>query len=240
MSLPLDTRIRTLARSLGADYYGIADLVPARDFILRQGGERIARYPVAVSIGIRLSGDLVDLLPEGDAEGAILYRHNCYEVVNQMLDQVAVRVANEIQQAGYRAFPVPASKRTDDSEIRGIFSQKLAAHLAGHGWIGKSCLLVTPDHGPRVRWVSILSDAPLEPTGTAMEPGCGDCMECVDICPVRAFTGRAFHPDEPREARFDAAACDRYFREMEKAMGVAICGLCLYACPYGKRKKPGR
>ncbi|MDD1716610.1 MAG: epoxyqueuosine reductase, partial [Methanolinea sp.] len=225
MSSSLDARIRSLAFSLGADYFGIADLGQARDFIRRMGGDRVARYPVAVAIGIRLSDDLVDLLPEGDTEGAILYRHNGYEVLNQMLDQIAVRVANEIQQAGYRAFPVPASRRTDDREIRGIFSQKLAAHLAGHGWIGKNCLLVTPDHGPRVRWVSVLSDAPLEPMGTPLESGCGDCTACVDICPSRAFTGRPFHPDEPRDARFDAAACDRYFRETEKEKGVAICGL---------------
>jgi epoxyqueuosine reductase QueG len=240
MSLPLDTRIRTLARSLGTDYYGIADLGPARDFILMQGGERVARYPVADAMGIRLSDDLVDLLSERDVEGAIVYRHNSYEVVNQMLDQVAVRVANELQKAGYHAFAVPASKRTDEGEIRGILSQKLAAHLAGLGWIGKSCLLVTPDHGPRVRWVSVLTDAPLEPTGTAMEPGCGECTACVDLCPCRAFTGREFHPDEPREARFDAAACDRFFRETENAKGVAVCGLCLYVCPYGKRKGTAR
>jgi epoxyqueuosine reductase QueG len=237
MSPLLDIRIRSLARSHGADYYGVADLGPARDFIRRKGGQRIARYPLAIAVGIRLPDDLVDLLPDGDPEGAIIYRHNSYEVVNQMLDQIAVRVANVLQGAGHHAFPVPASRRTDDAEIHSVFSQKLGPHLAGLGWIGKSCLLVTPDHGPRVRWVNILSDAPLEPTGTAMEPRCGDCTACVDICPQRAITGRMFDPDEPREARFNAASCDRYFREQERAKGVAVCGLCLYACPYGMRER---
>jgi len=235
MSPPLDTRIRSLAFSMGADYYGVADLGPARDFILRQGGERVARYPLAIAVGIRLPDDLVDLLPDGDAEGAIIYRHNSYEVTNQMLDHIAVRMAHDLQGRGHHAFPVPASRRTGDSEIRSIFSHKLAAHLAGLGWIGKSCLLVTPDHGPRVRWVSVLTNAPLEPTGTPMEPRCGDCTACVDICPQQAFSGRMFHPDEPREARFDASACDQYFGEQELAKGVAVCGLCLYVCPYGRR-----
>ena len=130
-------------------------------------------------------------------------------------------------------------KRTDDENICGIFSQKLAAHLADLGWIGKSCLLITSDHGPRVRWVSILTDAPLYPTGSPMEPRCGDCTACVDICPQHTFTGRIFYEDEPREARFDAAACDQYFREMEKKKGVAICGLCLYICPHGKKSGSG-
>jgi len=78
-------------------------------------------------------------------------------VVNAALDQIGLRMANTIQRAGFSAFPVPASKRTNDAGICSIFSQKLAAHLAGMGWIGKNCLLVTPDHDPWVRWVTILT-----------------------------------------------------------------------------------
>ena len=235
MPMDLDAHLLILARSLGADYFGVADLSSAYDFILEQGGERVARYPKAISIGMVLQDSLVDLLPDKDPEGAILYRHNSYDVVNQMLDQIGVRVANELQRAGHSAFPVPASKRTNDENICGIFSQKLAAHLAGLGWIGKSCLLITPGHGPRVRWISVLTDVPLLPTGSPVEQQCGACTACVDICPQHAFTGRPFHRNEPREARFDAAACDRYFREVEKSRGVAVCGLCLYICPNGKK-----
>jgi len=237
MSKDIDKEIRILAGSLGADYYGVADLTPVRDVIHAQGGERAARYPRGVVMGIRLQDSVVDLLPEQDRESAILYRHTTYDVVNIALDQIALRVANVLQREGYGAFPVPASKRTSDEQICGIFSQKLAAHMAGLGWIGKSCLLVTPDHGPRVRWVTVLTDAPLEPTGSPMKPRCGECTACVDICPVHAFTGRTFSPGEPREARFDAAACDRYYKELEKMPGVAgVCGLCVWVCPHGRKK----
>jgi epoxyqueuosine reductase QueG len=218
----------------------VADLTPARDFIHAQGGERVSRYPRGVVIGMRLQESLVELLPDGDKAGAILYKHASYDVVNSALDQIALRVANHLQQAGYGAFPVPASKRTDDEQICGIFSQKLAAHLAGLGWIGKSCLLITPNHGPRVRWVTVLTDAPLLPTGSPMEPRCGKCTECVDICPEHAFTGRMFSPKDPREARYDAAACDRYFKKLEKEQGVAVCGLCLWVCPHGRKGKGGK
>ena len=235
MAMNLDEQLRRLALSLDADYFGVADLSSAHDVILEQGGERVARYPRAVTVGVVLQDSLVDLLPDKDPQGAILYRHNTYDVVNQLLDQIGVRVANVLQRAGHSAFPVPASRRTDDDHICGIFSQKLAAHLAGLGWIGKSCLLITPDHGPRVRWVSILTDAPLLPTGSPVEQQCGACTACMDICPQHAFTGRPFHRNEPRDARFDAAACDRYFREMEKKKSVAVCGLCLYVCPHGKK-----
>ncbi|MFA4825205.1 MAG: 4Fe-4S double cluster binding domain-containing protein [Methanoregula sp.] len=235
MSDDIDEQIRSLAHTLGVDNFGVADLSSAHDFILAQGGERVAKYPRAVTIGMVLQDSLVNLLPEEDLAAAILYRHSSYDVVNLALDQIALRVANTLQRAGFDAFPVPASKRTDDEHISGIFSQKLAAHLAGLGWIGKSCLLITPEHGPRVRWVTVLTNAPLLPTGSPMEQQCGKCTACVDICPQHAFTGRPFHPDEPREARFDAAACDRYFKKLEKEQGVAVCGLCLWACPHGRK-----
>jgi epoxyqueuosine reductase len=235
MTTNIDRRLQILATSLNADYYGVADLTPARDFIHAHGGERVSRFPRGIVIGMRLQDSLVELLPDGDKVGAILYKHASYDVVNQALDQIALRVANYLQHAGYGAFPVPASKRTDDEQISGIFSQKLAAHLAGLGWIGKSCLLITPSHGPRVRWVTVLTDAPLLSTGSPLEPRCGKCTACIDICPAGAFTGRGFSPDEPREARFDAAACDRYFKEQEKKQGVAVCGLCLWVCPHGRK-----
>jgi epoxyqueuosine reductase QueG len=235
MSVDIDEQIRSLSLTLDVDYFGVADLSSAHDFILAQGGERVAKYPRAVTIGMRLQDSLVDLLPDDDKAAAILYKHNSYDVVNLALDQIALRVANTLQRAGFDAFPIPASKRTDDEHICGIFSQKLAAHLAGLGWIGKSCLLITPEHGPRVRWVTILTNAPLIPTGFPMEQQCGNCTACVDICPQDAFSGRPFHRNEPRETRFDAAACDHYFKKLEKEQGVAVCGLCLWVCPHGRK-----
>ena len=156
---------------------------------LNRAGSGWHGIPRAVTIGIVLQDSLVDLLPEReDYAAAMLYRHNSYDVVNLALDQIALAVANIIQRAGYGALPVPASKRASDEKIAGVFSQKLAAHLAGLGWIGKSCLLVTPDHGPRVRWVTVLTDAPLAPTGSPMEQRCGKCTQCTDACPKKAIT----------------------------------------------------
>ncbi len=234
------SRYADLARPLGADYYGVADLTPARAFIRAQGGDRVAWYPRAIAVGMVLQDSIVELLADGDDAGRILYRHAGYDVVNIAIDQIALRVANALQKDGYSAFPVPASKLTSDAMLVGIFSQKLAASLAGLGWIGKSCLLVTPDHGPRVRWVAVLTDAPLDPTGSPVAPRCGECTACVDACPVGAFSGRMFAEDEPRETRFDAAACDRYYKEMENSGKPNVCGMCLWVCPHGRKKNSRR
>lgn len=48
MSRDVGNEIRELASSLSADYFGIADLAPARAFIATQGGERAVRFPRGV------------------------------------------------------------------------------------------------------------------------------------------------------------------------------------------------
>lgn len=102
--------------------------------------------------------------------------------------------------------------------------------------LASSCLLITPENGPRVRWVSILTDAPLQPTGEEiMEPQCGECTACADICPVNAIKGRIFTEDEPREIRFDAHKCEAYLNPLVSAGKLYVCGMCLYACPYGRK-----
>ena len=132
--------LQQLAESLGTDYFGIADLKEAQIFIRQQGGPEIAKYPIGVTMGIALLNPLVELLPDREKNGGgILYRHHAYDVVNTTLDQIALQVANTLQREGYNALPVAASRRTDDARICGPFSQKLAAHLAGLGWIGRSC-----------------------------------------------------------------------------------------------------
>jgi epoxyqueuosine reductase QueG len=236
--MELQEKMPRLVRRLGGDMYGIADLDLAREAIMEQGGIDADEYPRVVSIGIRLMDSIVDQLPEGRETRTIgvTFQTECYEYVNRRLNDIASRVASTLQNAGYRALPIPASERVDDRRICAMFSHKLGAHLAGLGWIGRSCMLVTPQYGPRVRWVSVLTDAPLPPTGAPMDQRCGSCHECVDHCPSRAIQGPAFIESQPREARFDALACQEYIRALEKREETAVCGMCTAVCPHGRKK----
>jgi len=235
MQTHLDSILKASAEEWGADLFGVADLSLASQEIIQQGGPRLAEWPRAISIGIYLLHPLVDQLPQrAERAVALEYRKHAYDYVNQRLDAVASRLGSLLQREGYRAMPVPAAERVDDERLCAIFSHKLAAHLAGLGWIGKSCLLITPQAGPRLRLASVLTDAPLAVTGSSLEERCGDCQKCVEICPVQAFTGRSFREDEPRAARYDAYKCDAYFQQLTKETGLPVCGMCLYICPYGR------
>ena len=235
-NMRIDDRANSLAIDAGCDFYGIADLSSAQQTVADQGGLLVQGYPYAISVGIAMPGSIVDQLPNrSNPAVAVAYRQHSYSVINQRLDLLTSRIAGSLQKEGHRALPVSASERYDNERICAVFSHKLAAHLAGLGWIGKSCLLITPQAGPRVRWASVLTDAPLQSTGQPLPEKCGSCSECVDICPADAFTGQPFHEDEPRSVRYDARKCEEYHVEADGATGFRVCGLCVYVCPYGRR-----
>jgi epoxyqueuosine reductase QueG len=230
---------------MGLDFFGVADLTGARDFIMAQGGEHIARFPRAISIGFRLLDGVMNEVYRHEDPRAILSYRNLYSVSNSVLDTTAMLIAKKIQAIGFRAYTISAAMNvTNRGKFEGAFSHKLAAHLAGLGWIGKNSLLVTPDCGPRIRLSSVLTDAPLE-TGIPLPDGCGDCSKCVEVCPVGAFTGVRFDPSEPRDVRFKAQLCHEYEIHREQkfeaiAKGMEMCGLCVHICPYGKFARMGR
>ncbi|RJP32781.1 MAG: epoxyqueuosine reductase [Actinobacteria bacterium] len=228
--------LQDIAAHQGVDYLGVADTAIAADAVREQGGDNVAAFPRAVSIGIILPHAVVDQLPRrSEPDVAMNYLHHAYDVINERLDLATSRLSSLLQRRGHRVLPIPAKEHHDEERLCAMYSHKMAAHLAGLGWIGKSCLLVTPEDGPRVRWSTVLTYAPLEPTGEPMDERCGECGECVDICPVGAFTGRSFVASEPRDARYEARACREYFNDLEGAGRLPACGLCLYVCPYGRR-----
>ena len=224
----LTQQLGDFSRRQGADLFGIADLKPVHDTAASQADPFIQRFPRAVSMGMQLCGPIVEQHSPDEPRRQSLYWHHVYEVVTRALDFLAYDVARWLTGWGFNAFPVPASTPYNLDKLEGIFSHKLAAHLAGVGWIGKSCLLLTDRFGPRVRLVTVLTDAPLE-TGQTLDKPCGQCRVCVESCPVKAFTGLEFQAGQGREVRFDVFKCSEYRREHP-------CGLCVSSCPEGRSR----
>lgn len=228
----LTLELESLARDMGTTHFGIADLTSARQRISEQGGEVLGRFHRAISHGFTLTDGIVNTLVHHKSIPALYtYRHYVYQIVNPRLDSISLTLAQALDKAGFQAYVVPASQTVDRTRLVGVFSHKLAAHLAGLGWIGKSAMLITPEHGPRVRWGTVLTDAPLE-AGRPVDENCRDCDECVKGCPAHAFTGQAFDQPRLRSEIFAAEACDRYLRERETFRRV--CGMCVYICPLGR------
>lgn len=229
----LGRELKNMAIGMGARFFGVADLSGVVDTVKEQGGDYLSAFPRALSVGIALNDGIVDQLAHHKKESVAKTYDYLYDTVNQSLDRIALRLGAVLSHNGFASHLIPASSRTDSQKIQGLFSHKLAARLSGLGWIGPSCLLITPELGPRVRWVSVLTDALLA-FGKPMSNQCGDCQKCVEACPPKAFSGRPFDPAEHRDVRFNVQRCIDYRLYLrDKVTGVRVCGMCVHVCPFG-------
>ena len=236
--LQLSSEIKNIVESENFGFFGIGNLDDYSVQLMDYGYEIAEGYKRSISIGLALSNAIVDeLIPDSQFPTIELYRHFCYDLVNQRIDNTLLKISEILSKNGYDSLPIPASKATDKQRLFGSFSHKAAAYISGLGWIGKSCLLITESAGPRVRWGTILTNAPLSPTGKPTEKNCGSCNVCVQNCPAEAFTGAKFNTEEKREVRYDAYKCDAYLSEREKKNGLRVCGICIQVCPFGKKHK---
>ena len=242
VEMELKQKVKIIALEKGAAYFGVADLSLAVGGTTPYEAKLVSKYPVAISIGVTVLNSIVDGVNEPEDSYALKnYWYHVYEVINPKINDILLSVSNALVDAGFDALMVPASQTVDAGNLYGLFSHKMAANLAGLGWIGKSCLLITHDRGPRVRWGTVLSDAKLIPGRPLAGKGCGGCMMCAEACPAKAFSGRDFKRGEPREARMDPKKCLQYiYVERKKAAGIEACGLCVYVCPFGKKSRTGK
>jgi epoxyqueuosine reductase len=217
------------------DYVGFADLTNHQAELALFGGDIVSGYDNGISVGLVIPDAIVDHLPDrSNANVSAEYRIHGYDVINRRLDFIASVVSSFLNQKGFRTLPIAVAETTDLESNSPTVSHKMIAHIAGMGWIGKNCLLITPDHGPRLRLISLLTNAPLETVDNPLEQRCGECDECARICPTNAIKGKNYVVGESRELRLDARRCRDYFDGMAKARRYAVCGMCLYACPVGK------
>lgn len=122
-----------------------------------------------------------------------VYTQVAYDMVNDLLERLALRTANDLQSRGYRSMFFPSSYGRGAWEFIekripsrwGLFSQRHAAVNAGLGEFGLNNLVVTPDHGPRIRFNSVITVADLKPTPIIDDKICLglDCSLCLDNCP---------------------------------------------------------
>ena len=222
MNEKLTASVKELAHSLGADLVGVAQ---ADSFMEAPKGHhpedllRGARNVIVMAI------HLLDASFESapNREYAITY-----STVNQELNRIAFRVARFLQDKGYRALQVPASPPYDMERNMGDLSHRHAGQLAGIGVFGKNSLLLSTKFGPRIRLVSVITDAPLKADTPLNMDLCNDCDKCLRACPVGALKG---------ERIVDKPKCDAHHVEVGEKLQLGdldICGICIRVCPVGK------
>ncbi|MBN2837035.1 MAG: epoxyqueuosine reductase [Candidatus Delongbacteria bacterium] len=228
--------INVILKNEMVDYIGYAQLEKYEAELIKFGGDLIKGYKYGISIGIALPNSIVNQLPNRfDSNVACAYKNHAYNIINERLNLIASKLSSYLNKKGYQTLPITAADRTNEEDAIPTVSHKMIAHIAGLGWIGKNCLLITPKHGPRVRFISLLTNAPLKAVDNPVEQKCKNCTECMKICPAQAIKGVNYELGRHREDRFDFSKCQAYFEQLKEKYKWNVCGMCLYICPFGKK-----
>ena len=176
----LQKELSALAKELGADVVGFCDLQ-------NQTAKLAPHLNHAVSVIVKLSSAVLATIEDGPS--FVYFQH--YRTANTLLDQIAFRLAREMEKMGYLAMPVAASQSLGkENPYRGVVPHKTVAVLSGLGFVGKSGLFLSKDYGSKVRLATILTNAPLQSELPVIENGCGDCELCKKPAPPAQFTAR--------------------------------------------------
>lgn len=214
--------------------FGFADLSGLLD-------PKFGDYASGISIGRKLDDIYVDPVTEGPT----LEYYRYYKEINILLEDLASGISHELNRNGIDSISIEPTVSTSDLDskysvlLRTDLSHKMVATRAGLGWIGKTDLLVNKEFGPRLRMVSILTKARLEPGLKPVDKSrCGTCNICVEMCPARAANGILWDISVKREEFFDPWKCRKQcaeFGRMRLGMDARVCGICVAVCPIGRK-----
>ena len=256
--------VKDWAKDLGADIAGIA---PVDRFNGAPPGhgplDLLPRAQSVIVAGIRIPDPIVDYdtyhlkmeeMPPDIGIGASI--HNLYMLmghytIDVMLNSLAVRIANKLEiNWGFRSLPTPNTiltglGRPAPGVKMGFFSQRHAATRAGLGEFGFNNIVLTPEFGPRVRFVSVITEASLEPDPLVTEKIClrekcggSDGPICFQECTSSAIQLRdGINPDTifiDTPSRAEGDLCDPHTGDFP----VTKCGFngtCLRVCPIGMK-----
>lgn len=116
--------------------------------------------------------------------------------------------------------------------LKGEVNLKKEAIRTGLGRRGKSTIVLHPKYGPRLRFMAITTDAPLEPVTDSTfteeaNPVCQECSVCIETCPTKVL--------EPYRMS-DASLCLSNITPVTEDGRSILCDICLHLCPAGEER----
>jgi epoxyqueuosine reductase len=230
----LTKRVKELILANNLDYAGVASaelLVnePEKhkptDYL--PGALSVVSFGIKLGLGAQLSNELAH---EGGPRHTIFsYLWHGYNLPSwQFLDRTALKVTRLLEREGYIAVPVMSASTFDVQGNLMEFSNLRAAVAAGLGDLGWSGEVLTPEHGPRVRFGSVITTADLVPDRMYSGPRLCNIESCSKLgggrtlCAARCPT-HALGPDSSEvkigNSTFTVARLDR-FKCMWASMGL--------------------
>lgn len=215
-------KLQNIAKDSGAILFGVGEISDLKDRFDHLP-ERICKdLNLGISFGVKVSSRVLEEIEDHPTR---LYMHH-YRALNQLSDQIALKISSIIEQEGFDALPIPASQIVDWERQTAHLSHKMIAKRAGLGWIGRNNLIINPMYGAQARYGSILTNIPLA-IDKPVETDCSDCYKCLSVCPATAI--KESYKD------YDMASCLNKLKWFQKTFNIQhyICGICVKACKGG-------
>ncbi len=194
MNRNLTAMVKKCAYDVGADLVGVSPISRFKGAPIMMSPQGI--LPTATNVVVCAIHHLDEAIElGGEAHPQIIGPYSIQYVMNLKLDYIAFRVARFLDSLGYEAVPIAASniwRYRPFGDMTATFAPDMshiyAATCAGLGQLGWHGLTMSPEYGPRNRFISIITNAPLCPTPVYDETKlCDMCGECIKHCPTDAY-----------------------------------------------------
>ncbi|HAZ19249.1 MAG TPA: hypothetical protein DCY75_03655, partial [Clostridiales bacterium] len=194
MDHKLTVAVKEFAYTLGADLVGIAPVSRYENAPVKMSPQGILPGAKSVVVcAIHHPDAAIEL--DGEVHPQIMGPYSIQYIMNTKLDFLSFKIGRMLEDLGYPTVPIASSniwRYRGYRDLEAVFAPDVS-HIyggicAGLGELGWNGLCITPEYGARNRFVSIITEAELEPT--PMYSGkklCDMCGECIRKCPTDAY-----------------------------------------------------
>ena len=128
------------------------------------------------------------------------------------------------------SLPYPYWAGVDNHE----HDERLAAYLAGLGFLGKNQLLINEDYGSYIFLAVVFIDVRLDSEYILdVNDDCGDCTICIQACPANALSEQGYE-QKKCISHFNQSKRPLTDREITLNHSLFGCDICQLVCPKNK------
>jgi ferredoxin len=206
-------QVESQSRDLGVASIGYTKLTPR--WVFR---EKAVLYENAIILTMEMDKDGIDSAPSLACMKTVMETY-------RDLGRITNQLASFLRGQGYGAHA--------GHPLMGVALYPPLAQKAGLGWMGLNGIIITPEHGPRIRLAAVfttiknLKFSQDNPHDWVAEY-CQNCRICIQKCPPGAIYEQPIQHDDNRVTHVDNSLCFPYFNKYHG------CSICVAVCPFNQ------